>query len=325
MSTDESAVAAVREGCRWIHNPPPGDEFGSWFEQNVPIHAGLNAVDYVNGIALIPNKEKLRRTRLDSNGNRVIAEEERLVFSPYPQVETRIRYFWDFCRENGYVGEISHILPREQSKNLPPGVIASHMPASPTTNVIFLCASYQVRVFEPNMRTGGKGRVVMEPPLGSKHVPLIAYGKPDVNAAMRAQTGAIGRALGFAGMLIVPGTGVSSAEDMLDLAAPTTVIESAVSTPEIAPVALADFDAGAPEVVAGPKTSAEQGTLEEIVAGLMDELAGHPEAFEQFKGWATERGHDLENPPPALLRPLEKQLRRKLEDARCEPAPIADA
>lgn len=320
MSTSESTVEAVREGCRWIYNPPAGEDFAEWFRENVTFHEGLDPGDYVNGIALIPNKETVQRTGIDSAGNRVIVSEERLVFTPYPQVETRVRYFWDWCRENKYLGVIEPVLPKEQSKTLPFGVHSIHLPASPSTNVVFMCASYQVRVFERDVRTGGRGRLIMEPPLGSKLVPMLGTrgydkGKPDVNAIMRAQTGAIGRGLGFAGMLIVPGTGVSSAEDMLDLASPGA-IEQAAGTLPAAPVELAPLTDEAN--AQGPRTSAEVGSLEETVKALLAELAEYPEWFEQFQGWANERELNIETPVPASLRPLEKQLQRKLADARAQ-------
>lgn len=303
-------VASVREGSRWLHNPPSGEDFAKWFYANVKIHEGLEHGDYVNGIALIPNTEKIKLTREDAEGRAAIVETQRLSFSPYPQVETRVRYFWDYCAQNGYLGEIEEVPVREQKANLPEGVAIMVVTAANGTAHTFVAASYRVRVYERDVRTGGKGKLVMAPPMGSKHVSLHGRFGPDVNAVMRAQTGAIGRALGFAGMLVVPGTGVSTAEDMQDYIANPSVggpePTLPVNAPESAVAAVATEE---------PQTASGQ-PLSEVIAGYVETLRDHhPDTWEQVAQWATERDLDLDNVPAASERAVERQLRRKLEAA----------
>jgi hypothetical protein len=321
--TASTVVPSVREGCRWLHNTPSGSDFGDWFRQNAPLHEGMDPDRYVNGMTLIPNKETYKYTALDANGIPSIVEGQRLVFSPYPQVETRVRYFWDWCEENGYLGEIEAIVPKGQSAGLPPGVFQTVVPHG-SISVTWLCASFQVKVWSYDPRTGGKGRPVMLPPLGSKHVQLNGSRGPDVNAAMRAQTGALGRALGNAGMLVIPGTGVSSAEDMLDIGkiisteAPTASlpVQGAADTAlDLAPVEAPEAPAQAvPGTINWNPGPADLGVA---VKKLMAELSTFPAEYEQFVGWASERGiTDLASPGGAALRPLEKQLQRKLVAAR---------
>lgn len=286
------AVESVQEGSRWLHNPPDGRSFADWFRANVKLHEGMKHEDYVNGITLIPNKETVKVTR---NGE--ITEIERLVFSPYPQVETRVAYFWDWCRVNGYLGEIEILPPPLQNPTLPDGIFATVV-KSGTQSHTWLGAKARVRAFERDVRSGDKGRLVLSPPKATKTVPLHLRFGPDVNAPLKAETGAIGRALGFAGMLVIPGAGISTAEDMLDL----TTVESAPG-PE---PALPTHD---PE----PAEAQDPDALRKLVDEHIAELQKHPQEWTAFMAWASERGLPLENTPPAALRPLEAQLRKKLE------------
>lgn len=311
-------MVSEQQGSRWVHNPPDGAVFSEWFEKNVPMHPGLEPGRYVNGVVLIPNKETVKVTERDETGARSISEVEQLVFSPYPQVETRVRYFWDFCRENGYVGAIEVVPVRDQKANLPTGVFpmtVEHAGKSYT----YLGMSYQVRVFEPSLRTGGRGKVVMEPPKGTKMVPLVGRFGPDVNAPMRVETGAIGRALGFAGMLIVPGAGIASAEDMHDF------LNGEDAAPGGGPAlptgaATSPLEAPAPAAVEQPAAAQAADLLPGVVEQLITDLMAYPAAWDEMTAWATERGLPLDNIAPAALRPLEKQLRRKLTAAQAAAA-----
>jgi hypothetical protein len=285
---------SVQEGSRWLHNPPDGPTFAAWFKANVKLHEGLKHEDYVNGITLIPNKETIRVTR---DGE--IVEVERLVFSPYPQVETRVAYFWDWCRKNHYLGEIEILPAPHQSPTLPEGIVATVVKSGSQSHT-WLGAKCRVRAFERDARSGDKGRLVLSPPKATKTVPLHTRYGPDVNAPLKAETGAIGRALGFAGMLVIPGAGISTAEDMLDLA----TVESAPG-----PEPAAALPAHEPETAEAQDPAALHKLVEEHIA----ELQKHPKEWTEFIAWASERGLPLENTPPAALRPLEAQLRRKLE------------
>src|ERR1035437_2420417 len=224
---------SVREGSRWLENPPSAEELYEWVKANVKLpHPDLSHDDYLSGIVVIPNTEKIKRT-VDGE----IVEQERLSFSPYPQVDTRIRCFWDWMAVAGFLGKIKPIpspSPTAQSKQLPPEVFSMTIAGAGDKSYTWLGATYQVEVIEPD---GHGGRSVIEPPPGTKTVPLHGRFGPDVNAPMKAQTGAIGRALGFAGVLILPGSGVASAEDMQELTqtGPTEPGAPAVAAPVAAP------------------------------------------------------------------------------------------
>lgn len=297
-----NADESVQEGCRWLNNPPSAEQLKEWFVANVRLpHPDLKAEDYVSGIVVIPNKEKIKRT-VDGQ----IVDIERLSFAPYPQVDTRIRCFWDWMEIAGYVGEIAPVPAADRKAHLPDEVFSMTVPGkTPGSSHTWLGATYQVSVTDTD---GRGGRAVMKPPPGTKTVPLHTHFGADVNAPMKAQTGAMGRALGFAGILILPGSGVSSAEDMQEM-----VSRGDGNVEVAAPPAVA-------VPVAEPETAAAQVNPEEAlkaVAGMLAELeTGYPETFKAVKAWAKERGVDLENPPPAALAPLRKQLDRKLTDAR---------
>lgn len=304
------SVESVQEGCRWLHNPPSGAQFADWFGSNVKIHDSLEHGDYVNGITLIPNTEKLKVT-VERNGEHAIEEVERLSFSPYPQVETRIRYFWDWCAAQDLLGEIDILTVHRQHSQLPRGVFQSVVKSQDgRKEFIWLGAKCQVRAYERDVRFP-RGRLVLDPPPATKTVPLFNRFGPDVNAAMKAETGAIGRALGFAGMLVIPGAGISTAEDMQEL----TSGSPPAAGGDIAP------EAALPE----PRTTEplEEPTEDQgkVLRDLVNELAAelqkdHPDVWSDIQAWAKERGTDLENIPPAGLRPIERQLRRKLDAAK---------
>lgn len=292
---------SVREGSRWLENPPSAEELYEWIVANVKLpHPDLKHDDYLSGIVVIPNTEKIKRT-VDGE----IVDHERLSFSPYPQVDTRIRCFWDWMAAAGYQGKIKPIpslSPSAQSKQLPAEVFSMTIAGAGDKSFTWLGATYQVEVIEPD---GRGGRPVIEPPPGTKTVPLHGRFGPDVNAPMKAQTGAIGRALGFAGILILPGSGVASAEDMQELlgTSPEPVVPP-VSAPE-----------SAPEVGAAPWSDPDEARRQ--IVELSGELeTNYPATWTAVCAWAKERGLDLADPPVASLAPLVKQLGRKLAQAK---------
>lgn len=300
-------VQAVQEGSRWLHNPPDGPTFAAWFQANVRLHEGLKHEDYVNGITLIPNKERHRETRVDGSGQPSIVEVERLVFNPYPQVETRVTYFWDYCRQNGLLGEIEILPVLKQSPILPGGIFHTIVKHAGKEH-LWVGAKARVRAFERDIRSGERGRQVLFPPAATKTVPMNNNYGPDVNAPLKAETGAIGRALGFAGMLVIPGAGISTAEDMLDLAtASAPVASSEPVLPETSELSAPSEPSEAPQ---------DPEALRKLVGEHITELQKHEDRWSEFEAWAVERGlplAPLEDIPPAALRPLEAQLRRKLE------------
>jgi hypothetical protein len=219
VQRDPEYTHGRREGNRWIGNPPDPAEFATWFKESVKLHhEDLDHDQFVGGIVLIPQEEKVKRVRRDNNA---IVELPRLAWTPYAKVETRLDYFWTWCRLSGYLGEIEPVLPRDaDTKGLAPGMYWLDQPDGRQSTRMVVC-SMQVRVHDPYyaIRTGGKGRAVMCPPPGTKQLKPVA-GKSqlyaDPNLLMKVETGAVGRALGMAGMLVIPGSGVATAEDMAE-------------------------------------------------------------------------------------------------------------
>src|SRR5204863_2609716 len=130
---------------------------------------------------------------------------------------------------------------------------------------------------------------------GTKQTPLAKQWADD-NALMKAETGAVGRALGMAGILVV-GTGVATAEDMQEAAAGPSGAAAASSAGATLPgEAPAPQEAGAavPAQVEEPKpeegrTFTDDGELRayarELTTAFQDE---HPEQWQVFKSWWTE-------------------------------------
>jgi hypothetical protein len=90
-------VAAERDGSRWIYSKPPQDDVVAWFREQ-HLHADMEHDPYLGGIVLIPATEKVKETRRMPNGMLTPFEYERIVYTPYVKVDTRIAYFWDFVR-----------------------------------------------------------------------------------------------------------------------------------------------------------------------------------------------------------------------------------
>jgi MoxR-like ATPase len=120
---------------------------------------------------------------------------------------------------------------------------------------------------------------------------------------MKAETGAVGRALGFAGMLVIPGSGVATAEDMLELSThnATAAAEAAV------PPAVSAADA-----VVDQAPSDEQ--MRERIQTLVEQLRSSDEpALERFQEWARGRKITLATAQGAALRGAIRKLEGLLE------------
>lgn len=283
-----------REGSRWIHTPPTGEEFAKWFKDTVKLHDGMPHEKYVSGITLIPGSEK-HKTRDDSGRK---TETYRDVFTPYAKVETRVAYFWDLCALKGWLGEIEPIIPKgalQEFKGIavPDPFYFMPYPRDEAGNVgVRLACTMQVRVFDPATPGGfdGKGKPVLLPPAGTK---VVTFGGE--HQVARAETGAVGRALGMAGMLIIPGSGVATAEDMQELAA-------------------------------GPQATGEEATLEtkidepslaEQVAALRQELeSDYPGVADELEEWAQGRKINLNEIQETQLRAVHKQMTKVLDAAK---------
>jgi hypothetical protein len=228
-----------REGSRWYNERPLPTEVAEWFS-GIPLHPGMSHEKYVNGIVLIPGKEKSDEiVGYDDHGfPQVRSDVQHLTWTPYMKVETRVAYFWDWVAQAGngaWTGSIepAGIITKEPS-GLPPGFFSyrATSPKAEGKEVRFVGASFRVRVVDSYT-----GRVVLEGGLGTKIVQTATKWDVDPNAVMKAETGAIGRALGVAGMLVMPGSGIATAEDMAENLAPSApaITPEGAAVPEDVP------------------------------------------------------------------------------------------
>lgn len=226
-------MAAVRHGSRWLHEEPTEDEVREWFEKQ-PLHPGMDHDRYMGGIVLIAATEKVKVTREKSNGDTYLSEIERAVFVPYVKVDTRISYFWDLVRamneaagEDKYVGSITPVEQRRTTTEksawfngaLPEGFTSLPIRNENESISRYVVATWQAAIYERESyanKLAGKDPMPVLKGIGTKQTGLARRWADD-NALMKAETGAIGRALGVAGILVV-GTGVATAEDMQEAA-----------------------------------------------------------------------------------------------------------
>lgn len=290
----------AREGSRWIGEPPSADEFADWFRKSVRIHDGLDAENYVGGITLIPAKEK--RQVEERRGQQVVfVDQYRMTYTPYAKVETRIAYFWDLCAVRGWVGEIAPLIPPNAMTQIQEATIGEPFYLMPSLREdgrigYQRACTMRVRAYDPD-RGGRHGGVVMMPPGGTKVGPFSS----DMNSALRVETGAVGRALGMAGILVIPGSGVATAEDMQELAGQTDRLDEA--EPSLPPPPNGDPAAAGDDLQA--QAAALRLRIESDFPGLADEL----------ELWAQERKIDINEPKPTQLRALVKQMDKKLQEA----------
>lgn len=317
-------VVGHQEGSRWINRRPTGQEVADWFEKNVSIHEGLSAEDYVGGVVLIGSTDKQKVAKVASGGTMQFVQEERYAWTPYAKVETRVKYFWDLMAlHSDWVGVIEPVdTPRLESAgvynlNLPPGFYRLPVQKDEGKFVHFLGCSMRVRILradslEPRTRLvtrvdldGGRieeevvyqhGIAVAEFPPATKVIAVHGeYGKEDPFAPMKAETGAVGRALGMAGMLVIPGSGIATAEDMHEVAAGgggADMGEAAVPPSTPIPV------------------DQEADVRDAIQAKIADLQSMNPEGYEKLAAWAKERKVDLEQPRETQLRGLALQVER---------------
>lgn len=307
QTTSPELVASVMEGNRWLHNPPDPGDVAAWFKNNAPVHDDLDPSHYVNGVTLIPAEEKIKRTILDGNGNPQIQESKRMTFTPYIKVETRVAYFWDWCRKLGYIGEIEAAPIKRTAQagyfneNLPPGFFITYIGDGGPKNKRMLCCSMQVRVYEPNLRSGGKGRLVMAPPGATKAVDMFTYEKPDPLAVMKAETGAVGRALGMGGFLVLPGSGVATAEDVQEAMAGTSTGAGDAGVPAEETAAAAD-----------PLDSTVSSDQRARMNDLRQQIEAHPVEADKLDEWCSQRGIDINNVEDSQLRSVIRQMEARV-------------
>jgi hypothetical protein len=310
-------VPATRQGSRWLHEPPTEDEIKEWFEAQ-PLHPGMSPGPYMGGIVLIGATEKVKMTRRKQNGDPYLAEVEQAVFVPYVKVDTRIAYFRDYVRvlndgkEDGDFYGVIEAVPQKRvddrsspyyNENLPDGFGVYPVRNSNDSVNRYLVCTMRVAIYK---RPSGDDRVqrsrasdtLILQGVGSKQT-TQARNYADDNAVMKAETGAIGRALGVAGILVV-GTGVATAEDVQEAqagpvgAAGATAEGAVLPTAETAAAAVdgPSVPEGPGDGAALPETAEESDeSLRERALALRAEMEkDYPAAWAAYTAWWNERG-----------------------------------
>jgi hypothetical protein len=330
-----------REGGRWLNERPTSVEFAEWFQASMPIDPKLRHEDYVGGVVLIPAVDSKAPyvTGFTDKGVPMIEQREELNYIPYAKVETRINYFWnlleahpEWCSVVEYVTSpripIDFITEEEVREGTERATIKRRQPGAMTVlthqlpegfSIIsvpvgqgythFICCTIRVAIHRANDEGLPLGKP-LRTGRGTKQVPLLAgratpYADP--NAAMKAETGAFGRALGFAGIFVIPGSGVATAEDMLE-----------ALTQEQTPAQPATGNAGPaaptePPVRTGAEQAAEDDeTLRARAQALYAALSQEqPAKAEEFGQWARQRRlTSLGEAHGAILRGVVKKLER---------------
>lgn len=313
-----------REGNRWVNERPSGEEISKWFTENVPIDERLDAKNYVAGVTLIPTNEKSKEVVGWDAGNSALFQDVwDLVLTPYMRVETRVKYFHDLMALDGHLGVIAPVELPEQDPRLPVGFFPTAISSGPDGNKVvrYVGCTMKVTVYKKgslkeekvllNTRRGEyemvrRGTILLDGTPATKVVPVLSYDKPDTYALMKAETGAVGRALAMAGMLVIPGTGLASAEDVLEIDPRNTPTE------EVAAELPDDF-----EPVEAVAASASEEELRESAKGIIEELGEFPPTLAEFKAWAKERGYErLSEVTSPALRGLVRKAENMLSDAR---------
>lgn len=307
-----------QEGNRWVNQTPSGSEIAEWFKANVPIDDALDHDDYIGGVTLIPNKEKSKVVTGWEGTAPVLGEVEDLVLTPYMRVETRVKYFHDLCAAKGWVGFIDPQPPEKADARLPHGLFSTAVATADKKEVRFVGCSMRVSAYEKegfeeraillDKRTGEEGlrrfgKLVLHGAPASKVVPTLGRYGADVNALMKAETGAVGRALGMAGMLVIPGAGIATAEDLQ---------EEGTSAGAQEP----QGDPDVPGFQPASELDGDDVLRAQITEWLTVMESSYPKAAAEFKAWAKERNFGLlsEITSPAL-RGMHRKAKGTLDQA----------
>lgn len=291
-----------QEGNRWVNVTPSAEELAAWFEANVKVEEGLSHADYIGGLVLIPATEKTKGISGWEGNSPTIGDFEDLVFTPYIRVETRLKYFRDLCEKESWLGVIEPADIEEPDKKLPPGYFRMAIATGEGRESRYIGCSKKVTVYKAasvryeivtlDKRTGEQGKVrlgdiELDAPAGTKVVATLKSGRQstwaDDNAVMKAETGAIGRALGMAGMLVIPGSGIATAEDVQE----SRAAEAAGPSADSATLPEAGTAAVIPESAPGEGT--DEKMREEITTILAAMEKEYPEVHKQFLAWAKEK------------------------------------
>jgi hypothetical protein len=343
-----------REGARWINERPSSEEFGQWFRDNVKLHDGMDYERYVGGVVLIPAvDEKAKYVKgFAANGAPIIDQRPELSYIPYGKVETRINYFWDLLESkagewygelepiatprpsvqpvasNELIEEGGRVIQRDTSRVPITAQIVEQLPEGfflmsvPVNNALthFLCCSYRCAIYsrENPERPLRQGR-------GTKMVPLVLGRQQfyaDQNSIMKAETGAMGRALGTAGIFVIPGSGVATAEDMQEaLVAQPTAQQSETAGEEATTGPASPAAEPVPVVRTAPERAAdEHATMVQRARDLLTEAqADYPGVLERFRDWGAQREPPVRNLNElrgGALRGAVRTLERLVDEAK---------
>lgn len=236
MAVENSGYAARigRHGSRWYGPEPTGEDVAEWFA-TVPLHEGMRHEDYVAGISLIQTIESVKRVvAMRGDGTPQLAEVEEVTWTPYPKVDSRIAYFWAYVALHPeWEGSIHPVDVYGAPHGLPPGFFQLIVKDGAGKEITLVGRSMSVRINSLRDKMA-----INHYPAETKTVPMVNKGGfVDADAMAKASTGAIGRALGVAGMLVLPGSGVATAEDMREVQSATgpRLPAQSLSAPPIAP------------------------------------------------------------------------------------------
>lgn len=293
-----------RQGGRWYNEKPTAEEVAEWFKLNVKLHEGLEHDRYVGGLTLISQTEYAQEVQ-----NNKVVKIKNLVYTPYSKVESRVMYFWDLMLKNPqWEGSIEPVDPiakdKQRDGDLPKGFyrVTSSLNGK---NYPFVACCMRVKVVERNTN---RHNGVLLPSPATKMIPVIKenYGSLEVDphVLMKAETGAVGRALGMAGMLVIPGAGVATAEDMLEAQAQEPVEAGEVGSviPQAAQGAVDE-----PQAADGAEVLVKE--AEKLLADLKEK---NPDAHQEFQAWAKERNLTASSATEVQLRGIVKKLQKTL-------------
>jgi hypothetical protein len=361
MAQNTQAVEGTREGSRWVNLRPSPDEFAQWFKENVPIDDRLDAEHYIGGIVLIPAEEKVKEvTGLSSEGEVLIRQRTQLTFTPYSKVDARLKYFWDLmgAHKDEWHGvsapvDQDHVDQKDDSigrinRMLPKGFFILPVPHDAGYQY-FVCCTWRIAIYErpityEEIETETIGsrtveRVIAQPPIvegiGTKMIPMIASAfkrggargervfYPDPTSLMKAETGAKGRALGMAGIFVVPGSGVATAEDMYEALGEVTE-PAPEPQPPPTPGTQPEPAQEAPQAPQALETGAEtaERTRDQMITAVREKLkvmsTDFPGKYEEFTTWARSTRppvRDVTDLSDARLRGVVKRVERLLDEA----------
>lgn len=276
---DEQQIEAVREGSRWRYGRPSSDEVGAWFA-TAPLDEGMTHADFIAGIVLIPATEKVKRQVPGrAPGTFSTQDSFELTYTPYVRVDTRVTYFRKLAAKR----ELVSVIEPAEVPQIASGPLANvHMPdgywwyitSGASDAVRYLCCTMRVAHYRPDdwfgaeADTNGGRAKKLQPVLFGVSTKQVS--PTDPNALAKAETGAIGRALGVAGILVI-GTGIATAEDMTELDAGPVQQGAALPAAEVEAV-----------------ESEEQ--LNERCLGLQARLKeDYPDGWAKFAAWWQER------------------------------------